>query len=190
LPRFIDRTPLIGLLPPFLLENIMNSKPITRSLVMDWQEAHRKASKLEDAITERIDYVLKTWFEVFGAKLEYWYFDGADEGEIGDLYRYFNDDNIYGFYVEVKGCPDEMVIIDKDGDEWGWESEIQTRWLFEEGFKEEIIQGKALYEKREKERQEAKKKSREAKKAKDDALAEAAKKKLSPEELAALKRTL
>lgn len=189
---FIDRTPLIDLLPLIFLGDIMSNTnvPITPNLIVNWQEAHAKASKFEDQIIDRIDYILNTWFEVFGSKLDYWYFDGADEGEVGNLSRYFDNNSISGFYVEVNKCPNEMIIIDKDGHEWGWESEIPTRWLFEDGVKEEIVNGKAEYERRERERKEKKKQSAANRKAKDEQLAAEAMKKLSKEELAALKRAL
>lgn len=166
-------------------------KAITRKLVLDWQEAARKAGKLEDEITSRIDYILRTWFDIFGAKLEYWYFEGAAEGEIGDLGRFLNEDTIYNFYTEVKNYPDDdMIFIDKDGDEYTWQSEIPTRWLYDDNFKEEIIKGKAEYKRLEEERKANKKATALAKKAKDEQLVADAKKKLSKEELAALKRNL
>jgi len=167
------------------------NKPITRGLVKQWQLAKREVGKLEDEISERIDFILNTWFNIYGAKIDYWYFDDAAEGELGDMERYFGDDSIYGFYIELKNSPNgDMTFIDKEGDEYSWQSEIPTRWLFEEGFAEEITKGKAEYERLEAERKANKKKKAAAKKEKDALLAAQAKSKLSKEELAALKRAL
>lgn len=170
----------------------MKEKSITPNLILEWENARSKADDLENQITDRIDYILKTWFEAFDTKLNTWYFDGAGEGEVGELASHMHKDNIWGIVVMLDDNLDEsdMCIIDKDGDEWFWQSEIPVRWLFDDGFKEEIIQGKAAFEKKERERLEAKKRSKEAKKTKTNALAEAAKKKLTPEELDALKKLL
>ncbi len=162
---------------------------ITPKLVMDWEQATKKASALEEEIINRIDYILHFWFAAFGAKLEYWYFDGADEGEIGPIKM--NIDTIWNFYVEAKNFPDDdMRFIDKDGDEYSWQSEIPTRWLYDDSFEEEITKGKAEYERRETERLAKKKQKAADKKLQDSKLVEDAKKKLSKEELAALRRTL
>lgn len=166
-------------------------EPITRGLVAQWHLSKKETIKLEEEILDRIDYILNTWFNIYGAKLDYWYFDGAEEGEVGDMSRYFDDDSISGFYTEVENYPDgDMAFIDKEGDEYSWQSEIPTRWLFEEGFAEEITKGKAEYERLEAERKANKKKKAAAKKEKDALLAAQAKAKLSKEELAALKRDL
>jgi len=164
---------------------------IAPKVVSQWEAARHEYKKLEDQILDRIDYILNTWFSIYGAKLEYWYFDGAAEGEVGDLHRFMNTDSIWSFYVETKNYPDnDMVFIDKDGDEYSWQSEIPTRWLYDDSFEEEIIKGKAEYERREEERLAKKKQKTANKKAQDEKLVEEAKKKLSKEELAALRRTL
>lgn len=173
----------------------MNNKIITHGLVLEWQETQRKASQLEDQIQKRITYILQVWFKAFGSKLETWYFNDAGEGEVGDLYRHFGDDSIHGFYVECKPRPkgndeyESMVIFNKDGYEYGWESEIPTRWLYED-FESEIIEGKKKYD----EQLRLKKEKAAAKRAKHTAetnkLADEALSKLSKTEIAALKKVL
>lgn len=164
--------------------------PITPQLVSEWEVARSKASELENQITERIDYILNVWFKTFGGSLKYWYFDGAGENEVGDLAKYMGDESIYGLFIECNpNSKNEMVIINKDGSEWGWESEIPTRWLFED-FENEIINGKKLYEERAANRKAKKKELTLAKKQEDATLIEEAKKKLSKKELAALRRSL
>lgn len=164
---------------------------ITPSLVSNWEASRSSYKKLEDTILDRIDYILNTWFSIFGAKLEYWYFEGAAEGEVGDLHRFMSSDSIWNFHTEVKNYPDnDMIFIDRDGDEYVWQSEIPTRWLYDDNFEEEIKKGKEEFEKREVERLAKKKQKSAEKKAKDDLLAQQAKQKLSKEELAALRRTL
>lgn len=166
-------------------------KAISRKLVLDWKEAAAKAGKLEEEIVNRIDHILRTWFQIYGAKLEYWYFDGAAEGEVGDLHRFMNEDNIYNFYTEAKNYPEnDLIFIDRDGDEYAWQSEIPTRWLYDDNFEEEIRQGKIKYELQEEERKAKKKQSAALKKEINEKLVAQAKLKLSKEELAALKKAL
>jgi hypothetical protein len=165
-------------------------KPITRGLVSEWNIASAEVGKMENQIVDRIDYIIRTWFQVFDSKLDYWYFDGAEEGQVGDLKNHMDSYNISNIWTECKkDCSHEMVILDKNGDEYGWESAILTRWLFED-FEDEIINGKKLYLEKEIERKAKKKIASAQKKIEDTLLVEEAKKKLSKEELAALKRNL
>ena len=169
----------------------MSKTPITQKFIDEWREAYRRSAKMEDTITERIDYILRTIFETFGAKLDYWYFDGAAEGEVGDLARWMDDDEISGIYTEaIKEIKSPMVIIDKFGDEWEYQGEIPTRWLFDAEFAIELHNGKLQHELKEKERKEKQKERSAAKKKRDELLVEEAKKKLSKEELAAIRRSV
>ncbi len=169
----------------------MSEKPITQKFVDEWYGVSTRAAKMEDEITERIDYILRTIFETFDGKLNYWYFDGAGEGEVGDLARWMNDEEISGIYTEAaKNCKSPMVIIDRFGDEWEYQGEFPTRWLFDSEFAIELHNGKLQYELKEKERKEKQKARSEAKKKQDARLVEEAKKKLSKEELAAIRRSV
>lgn len=166
-------------------------EPITHNLVNEWQALKSKASALEDDIEQRIDYIIRFWFATFDAKLDTWYFVDANEGEVGNLSYHMNDEEISSIHVEMKSgnFKDDEYIIDKFGNEWGWESSIPTRWLFE-NFEQEIIGGKKLFEEKEIARKAKQKEKSAQKKLKDKALADAAKSKLSKEELAALRREL
>lgn len=165
----------------------MNKEPLTKSLVNDWKVARAASGKYEDMITERIDFILRRLFITFGMELDYWYFDGAGEGEVGDLGRWMGDTEIHGIVTEVtrRSSRADIVILLKDGFEWGYDGSLPTRWLFED-FEQEVLSGKEKFEQQEIER----KKKKAATKADDLALAEAAKAKLSKKELAALRRTL
>lgn len=165
-------------------------EPITQKLIHDWKVASSEASSMEEEIIERIDHIVRAWFKAFNNELNYWYFDGAAEGEVGDLSKYMGADTIWCIWTELKKeCPHDMAIIDKNGDVYVWESSIPTRWLFED-FEDEIINGKKLYEQKELERKAKIKTLSTQKKIEDRLLVEEAKKKLSKKELAALKRSL
>lgn len=165
-------------------------EPLTHNTYYQWQAAAANVGRLEDDITSRITYIITKWFEIFGAKLNTWYFDGAEENEVGDLSRYMNDNNIWNIYVDSENFPDnELYIIDRFGKEYCWQSEIPTRWLFSD-FEKEIIEGKKLYEEKEEARKLKRKETTIARKQKDAKLFENAKKKLSKEELAAIRRSL
>lgn len=167
------------------------NSPIAPQLLADWKKLYSETSKLENQICNRIDYIVKTVFKTFGAKLSTWYFYGAEEGEMGDLNRalytdYFSvitelvrDRN--GNYNHI-----DMVILLKDGSEWGFEGEYPTRWLFED-FEEELIEGKKKYQEKVQEEKNKKKEKDLLKKQKNELLVEKAKAKLTKEELKALK---
>lgn len=168
----------------------MNIGKISSGAIVEWQGLRKRADFLEGQILDRITYIIRFWMETFGGKLETWYFDGAAEGDVGDLRHYMSGTTIHNICTICKPNPNaEMVIIDKDGDEYAWESEIPTRWLYED-FEQEIVNGKTLFEAREKQRKEEKALKKKNQKEADMALVELAKSKLTKEELAALKKTL
>jgi hypothetical protein len=167
------------------------TKAITESTVSEWESLQRKAAKLEDTITERIDYILRAVFKTFGGDLHYWYFDGAGEGEVGDLSKWMDDNEISAIWTEAaKKTTSDMIIIDKFGNEWEYDSAIPTRWLYDNEFEVELHNGKLQYEEKEKARKAKQKELTAAKKAEDAALIEEAKKKLTKKELAALRRSI
>jgi hypothetical protein len=175
-------------------------KAITRELVSKWQELYKEACAYEEQIISRIDYILKTWFKIYGYTLENWYFYGAEEGEVGDLYRnmyeYDDDDStINNFYIDEASCGNDidMIFIDKDNNKVCWENSIPTRWLYED-FEKEIRDGKKKYE----DQLEAKKKAKQirsekkkaSKKALKDLVLQSMKDKLSKKDIATIKRGL
>ena len=130
-------------------------------------------------------------YKTFDGELDYWYFNGAGEGEVGDLSKYIGDIEIYGFVFESVKDPDEIEITDKYGKYFCLHdgNRIPTRWLCED-FEQEVLDGIKSFKKQEAERLTKKKELDDKKKAKKQLLAESAKKKLTKEELAALKSVL
>ena len=162
-------------------------KTLTPELVAEAEDLVSRAGKLEEKITDRIHYIMTSIFKLFGKKSAYWYFYGAGEGEVGPLWAHYDKEMIG---VVIDDCPGEsMVILLKDGSEWGFDDGIPTRWLFED-FEEELTQGKKNYEEREITRKAAQKELAANKKLEDKKLIEGAKKKLSKKELEALRRSL
>lgn len=168
------------------------NKVITKQLVEQWKTVSQQAGVFEDQIVNRIDYIVKTIFKTFDQKLEYWYFYGAGEGEVGTLR--INDD--YFSVITELGRnrnrdydSQQMVILLKDGSEWGFDGSYPTRWLFED-FEKELIDGKKKFEEKEIARKLKQKEISAAKEQEDESLIEAAKKKLSKKELAAIRRSL
>lgn len=162
------------------------SKIITKEFVNETLLLNNQLESKKEIIFNRIEYILKFIFKAFGGELDYWYFDGAEEGEVGDLFKNYNPNTIY---VIAEGSYNYSVIIDKFNNEWDFDGEIPTRWLFED-FEDEVLDGLKEYKKR----QEEKKQKAQTKKAKEKANLEKlvleAKKKLSKEELLALKKSL
>lgn len=128
---------------------------INKQTISDWRESRKKTLLFEDKITDRITYVLTTLFEAFNYKINCWYFEGACEGEVGDLYKNIDDCNVKNLNVFVitnnriynsTGLNvDPITIINNNNEEWGWDGEFPVRWLFEDGFKEEIEKGKERF---------------------------------------------
>lgn len=162
-------------------------KVITPELVAEAEDLASRAGSLEEKITDRLHYIMLNIFNTFSKKDAYWYFYGAGEGEVGDLWRFYHEDSIS---VVVDNCPGEsMVILLKDGSEWGLDDGIPTRWLYED-FEEELKQGKKKYEEKEAQRKLDAANKRKQSKEEAAKLAKIAKSKLSKKELAALKATL
>lgn len=128
-----------------------STKSITKNSVLKWQKSYKATKKLEEKILDRIDHVLHTIFKVFDVKLKYWYFDGAGEGEVGNLFAYLGDEYVTGLHIEAAKYID-MVILNKYGEEISLGGDFPTRWLFDNNFEKEIIKGKAAYLKRSGER--------------------------------------
>ena len=168
------------------------STPISPFAVSNWKEVKKQADKVEGQIIERLDYIIHFLHKTFGVKLGTWYFYGASEGGMGELC--YEDDAI-NVVTELDRSSDgeyhskDMAIIDKNGDEWIFDSDIPTRWLFED-FENEVIDGKAKYEVVKKAKQEKEKAKRLQKKEEAKKLAETAKKKLTKAELAAIRKSL
>lgn len=161
-------------------------KPINQEMVKEAEELAAKAGKLEEKIIKRLHYIMTSIFKTFNQTKAYWYFYGADEGEVGDLWRHYDPTQIS---VVIENCPSEMVIIDKNGEYWGFEDSIPTRWLFE-SFEEELAQGKIKFIKKTGDLEaERKAKALQEKEAAKE-LAVRAKAKLTKAELAALKKSL
>lgn len=164
---------------------------IDANLIDETKQLSQKVSEMENIITNRIDYIVKTIYKVFSNKLAHWYFNGACEGQIGPLWKNYSNENINLVFEATRDRNynynyKEMTIIDKFGSEYGFDSSIPTRWLFDNEFESELINGKIAFEKRKHELMAAQTSEFNLKKAKNKKLVAAAKEKLSKEELAAL----
>lgn len=145
---------------------------------------------MEEEVLDRISDVIQKICDVFEVKLNTWFFDDAEEGDIGSVKNNINSTEVGDYVICLYEQNNvDFVILDKDGKERDLSDQFPRRWLHED-FEEELIEGKRLFLKKERERKEKQKLSREIKKANDLKMLEKAKKKLSKEELAALKRNL
>lgn len=115
------------------------------AILSEYQKLSLQAGRIADQIEKRIEFILNTIYKTYGAKLDTWYFDGAEEGEVGDLFSNLGSTEISGFTLEPYIFNNDCVILLKDGAEWGFDGGIPTRWLFE-NFEEELTQGRAAYQ--------------------------------------------
>jgi hypothetical protein len=77
--------------------------PIANDLPSRWEQKRGEADELEGQITDRIHYILNFIFDFESAKLSTWYFDGAAEGEVGNLRNHISGDTIYSIVTECNG---------------------------------------------------------------------------------------
>jgi hypothetical protein len=178
---------LIALLNFVFKETMKEIKPITHELVEEAQEAAFRASAFEQTIIDRISYIMASVFKLFGKNGAYWWFSGADEGEVGSFWKNYDPEQVSVITECTSG--EEMIILLKDGSEWGLVDGFPTRWLFED-FETEIQDGKQKYKEKEIRRKAEMKKLSEQQKVEHEALIQSAKSKLSKKELNAIKKYL
>lgn len=100
----------------------------------------------EDIITKRVHYILKKIFEACEMKLDCWWVDGANEGEVGDVEKLFSvKDRITNYEVEVIGGTGAKRVYLKlyfkcEEGTLNIIQEFPRRWLFEP-FEEELEEG-------------------------------------------------
>lgn len=129
-----------------------------------YEALQNQADSAKNFIEDRINYIIQTIYASFGERLSCWYFDGAGEGETGDLLRAYSHDFI-SLHVEPYPSGQGFSIINKDGGEWGLSSEIPTRWLFED-FEDELKKGIIAYYEAQNKKSVVRSKNKEAKEAK------------------------
>jgi hypothetical protein len=157
--------------------------------VANYNKLRAAANTIENNIADRIEYVLKKIYEVYGGSFDTWYFDGAAEGEVGDIHGAISSDYVSGFVFYGRKGPRPMGSILHDETEVNLEYDFPTRWLYEE-FEDELAEGKQKFLDKSIKDQKAAQINRDAKKLRDEQILDIAKKKFSKEELAALKRIL
>lgn len=166
------------------------TEPIAISDLEAFVLLRKQAADFEEKISNRLDYVIRETFAKFGVKVLYWYINGADEGDGGDLLKAFRwDDQIGELCISWDDStvnPNDLCIIDKNGCEFGFaEGEIPRRWLFED-FAEELTAGIRAYKEKQAAIKEKKKATRALKKAEKERLKASAAAKLSAAERKAL----
>lgn len=162
-------------------------EPISKNVINEWEAASLVTLKLENTINNRVSYIISQIELIFNFDLDYWDYPTHTDDADGDIGLGLGDENIIRY--SLIGRHPNLVIILKDGTEWGLEDECPRRWLFED-FEEELANGKILYEQKLILKKQKESEKRKSKKEEDKVLAAAAKAKLSAKELAALKRTL
>ena len=163
------------------MNKVDKTKPIAHGTVADWKETRKRADILEEQIVDRMGYIIQTIAKTFNAQFETWYFSDAQEGQMGSLT--WDEPELFSVW-DIRNRK-EMAIITESGEEYRFDNSIPTRWLFE-NFEQELEEGKRRFD----EREEETLKKRLAATDYTNKLAENAKKKLTKEELRALKKVL
>jgi hypothetical protein len=161
-------------------------RPLTPATIATWKKAKAAPSPEQDII-DRIGYIIRTIYKEIGEELSTWYFDGADEGEVGIIDIDDYGTGLFGTSIVYEpGLYDTMVKLKKEGViDLGGDG-LPTRWLYED-FEDELRAGIVAYEKHQVAEKEARAKKKIATtKSKNEKLA-AIKAKLTPEEIKFLK---
>lgn len=158
--------------------------------VKKWKDTYAIVSVCEEKIINRMDYIIKTIFEAFGLKVSYW----TAYSEDGSLNSSISENTVGWYEIDFQNYNSfpkkKLVILLKDGTEFGFDDhEFPRRWLFED-FEQELIDGKISYLKA-KDFKDKIEKEYLIKKQKETAeLVNSIKAKLTKQELAALKKSL
>ena len=145
-------------------------------------------SKIEDTITDQVDFIIRQAYKSGKARLDWWDWDHhSGEGSIG-----FRWDNIEENGVEYFSCaerfPDDVMFLTEDGIDWNLAEGCPLEWLFlsHDKVTTTINKGVKKYRKKVEDAAEKKKLVRKKKADEKKALVAAAKDKLSPAERKAL----
>ncbi len=159
--------------------------PISIELINKAKKLKKEFSDLNEIIIDRIDYIITFIYKASSLKGKNfsWWFDGADENEVGDFWVNYNISN--GEICFLTDPQLSMLIIDKYGDMWECGGSIPDRWLFED-FENEIIEGEKMLEEMNAKKNSEKLQLKEQNKSERQKLIDSARKKLSKQELKAL----
>lgn len=162
---------------------------LTKEQVLEWKGAEKQAKQLKKVIENRIDHILRAIYKSFGKKLQYWYFYGAGEGEVGPLPIWEID------HTDGVICPIiEPYLIGKSG--WVrlnttvWhlgEDGFPARWLYNDDFEDELEIGIQAYKAWEIETRQKKEQRKLNAADKKQRTLDSIKAKLTPEEVKLLK---
>lgn len=168
-------------------------KPLQKDFFEVKAKLEKELAPLEGTLKDRLEYIFKQVFKTFGDSFTYWYVDGAEEGQLGDISKIVRYGDITMDYVifgskggsrrDERSCPEYVIML--DGGEWGLNDSLPKRWLFE-NFETELEEGKKAYiQKQAEEKKTAAEKLLQSKKNKQE-LIKSAKEKLSKAERKAL----
>ena len=127
-----------------------------------------------------------------GFKVGTWYFNDAQEGEVGSFTESMLDGFIEGLVIETSPpyqSIKKMMILTEGGLVLDLKYSFPSNWLFED-FEQKLIDGIKKYQDSLVEENRLAKEKRDTEFAKTKKLVQEAKSKLSPEELKALKKLL
>lgn len=77
------------------------SEPLKKENIEKYLEASKIYEEEKGNIIDRIDDIIKTIYKYFKTSYHYWYFDGAEEGEVGNFSEYsLEKGNTIDFIIE------------------------------------------------------------------------------------------
>lgn len=163
-----------------------SSSPLSDDDFHKRDELLKKLEKINSLIANRIDYIVRTIYGVFGKKLKGWYFPHANDKDIGDF-----DKSKYGDTIQLimEPCCEEAIIFTNDKKVYYLDDNIPYRWLTEP-FEDELVNGKEKYDQYLEEKALRDKEKSEKAKAEEEEILDNIRSKLSDKELKYLMRKL
>ena len=117
-------------------------KALNKEVLNNANNLRASAKDKEDEISDRIDHILHRLFDIFNLRLKYWYFSGAEENSVGDVLANICDERISDIVVSFgAGSERNIKFIDKFGKLFTYSGTLPTRWLFDDDFESEILNG-------------------------------------------------
>lgn len=176
----------------------MISNILDENFIVEMTEIKNKINKLDDKLFKRIEFILKRICEAFGSNLGTFYLEKVFIRT--GVNNYFNYGNYFLLNNNYSPCTENAIVCtsarifsnnfehfyDKNGNLHYWNN-FPVRWLFEENFQQELIDGMKKYKEERLARETSLRENYEKIKKEEENLKKSIKSKLSKEEIGFLK---
>jgi hypothetical protein len=106
------------------------SGPLDRGIFRDWEIANHFAATFDERVNSRITEILDIVHAVFGENTDdyNWYFDGAEEGQMGTIHLPDDDESQISYVYENENKYSKKKFLETT--EWDYTLGIPKKFLF------------------------------------------------------------